>query len=188
MADDPFSPDLQIQLQGQLLLADPSLREGNFHRTVVLLTEHSANQGALGLILNHPTGNTVGDLLQTEEFSRLSQLAVHQGGPVAPDQLTFSSFWWSPKKGLRWATRISAEDAVAHSQRPGRLIRAFIGHSGWTAGQLENELRHHSWIPARPQSDLLRHSHDLSLWSALLRDLSPLHRILAESPDDPTLN
>ncbi len=188
MADDPFNPNQPIQLQGQLLLADPSLRSGTFHRSVILLAEHNADQGAFGLILNHPTGKIVGDLLHGEDFTPLRQLAVHEGGPVASDQLTFSSFWWSKKLGLRWALRISAEEAVTHSHRPGRIVRAFIGYSGWSAGQLENELRHSSWIAARPQPDLLGHEHDLGLWSELLRHLSPLHRILAEAPDDPSLN
>ena len=188
VADASSNPDLPIRLQGQLLLADPSLREGTFHRSVILLAEHAADQGAFGLILNHPTGKTVGDFLQGEDFAPLRKLAVHQGGPVGCDQLTFSSFWWSKKQGLRWAIRLSAADAVVHARRPGRIVRAFVGYSGWTAGQLENELRRSSWIAARPQPDLLGHPHDRGLWSELLRQLSPLHRILAEAPDDPSLN
>jgi putative transcriptional regulator len=185
---DPPPPELPFQLQGKLLLADPSLRAGVFHRSVVLLAEHRADAGAYGLILNHPTGKTVGDLLAEDEFLPLRQLAVHEGGPIAQDQLTFSAFWWSKKTGLRWALRISAEDAVLHAHRPGRIVRAFVGYSGWTAGQLENELHHSSWITMAPQPNLLGHEHDSSLWTALLRDLSPLHRILAEAPDDPSLN
>jgi putative transcriptional regulator len=188
VAADPSHSDLPIQLQGQLLLADPSLRQGMFHRSVILLAEHQANQGAFGLILNHPTGKTVGDFLQGEEFAPLQQLQVHHGGPVAEDQLTFSSFWWSKKLGLRWAIRLSSEAAVTHAHRPGRIVRAFIGYSGWGAGQLENELRRSSWIPARPKPDLLGQEHDQQLWSELLRQVSPLHRILAEAPEDPTLN
>ena len=188
MAADPSSPDLPIQLQGQLLLPDPSLRDGMFHRSVVLLAEHAAKEGAFGLILNHPTGKTVGDFLEGEDFAPLLRLAVHEGGPVAHDQLTFSSFWWSPKKGLRWALRLSVADAVAHARLPGRLVRAFIGYLGLTAGQLENELRHRSWIAARPQADLLSNQHDWHLWSALLGSLSPLHRILAAAPQNPGLN
>lgn len=188
MAGNPFSHDLPIQLQGQLLLADPSLRDGIFNRSVILLAEHATDQGAVGLILNHPTGKTLGDFLQGEDFAPLRQLAVHDGGPVERDQLTFSSFWWSKKQGLRWAVRLSAADAIAHAHRPGRIVRAFVGYSGWTAGQLENELRRSSWIAARPQPDLLGHEHDRSLWSELLRHLSPLHHILAEAPDDPSLN
>ena len=188
MADDSSSFDLPIQLQGKLLLADPSLRDGTFHRSVILLAEHKADEGAFGLILNQPTGKTVGDFLQGDDFAPLRQLPVHNGGPVSQDQLTFSSFWWSKKQGLRWAIRISAEDAVTHARRPGRIVRAFVGYSGWTAGQLEGELRRSSWIAARPQADLLGQEHDRSLWAELLRHLSPLHRILAEAPDDPTLN
>jgi len=188
VAADPSHSDLPIQLQGQLLLADPSLREGTFNRSVILLAEHQANFGAFGLILNHPTGKTVGDFLPADEFGPLQLLPVHHGGPVAPDQLTFTSFWWSKKLGLRWAIRLSTETAVTHARRPGRIVRAYIGYSGWSAGQLENELRRNSWIAARPQADLLGHEHDRSLWADLLRRISPLHHILAAAPDDPTLN
>ena len=188
---EPKSPssDGPIALQGQLLLADPTLRDGIFHHSVVLLAEHSAKDGAFGLVLNHPTGHVVGDLLTDEAFSPLRKVAVHQGGPVSREHLTFSAFWWNQeKKQLRWAIRISAEDAIAHSHRPGTLVRAFIGFSGWTPGQLENELRRNSWIPARPDGTLLGQQHDSDLWADILRHLSPYHRILAEAPTDPFLN
>ena len=175
-------------LRGKLLIADPSLRDGVFNRSVILLTDHSVEQGAFGLILNQPTGKVVGDFLNGEEFATLRHLAVHEGGPVAREQLTFSSFWWSKKLGLRWSLRVSAKQAAQHAHRPGRIVRAFVGYSGWSAGQLENELHHHSWITLSPPLDLLGHTHDRSLWSALLRNLSPLHRILAEAPIDPLLN
>ncbi len=181
-------PDSPIQLQGQLLLADPSLRDGIFNKSVILLAEHQAAQGAIGLILNHPIGKTVGELLDDEAFTPLRQLAVHAGGPVDQDQLTFSTFWWSPKRGLRWKLRISAADAVKHTHRPGRIVRAFIGYSGWSAGQLENELRRNSWFTARPPKNILGLAHDPQLWNELLGQMSPLHRILAQAPDDPSLN
>jgi putative transcriptional regulator len=188
VASDPPKSDLPIQLQGKLLIADPSLRDGTFNRSVILLTSHKFDEGAAGLILNHPTGKVVGDFLSGPEFVGLQHLAVHKGGPVLHDQLTFTSFWWSKKLGLRWALRISAQEAVDHAHRPGRIVRAFLGYSGWSPGQLENELGRHSWFPVGPQPDLLGHEHDRVLWSALMRRLSPLHRILAEAPDDPFLN
>jgi len=188
VAADPSKSDPPILLRGKLLLADPSLRDGIFNRSVILLTDHTADQGAFGLILNQPTGKVVGDFLKGPEFASLRHLPVHEGGPVAREQLTFSSFWWSKKLGLRWSLRVSAKQAVESAHRPGRIVRAFLGYSGWSVGQLENELRHHSWIPVGPQQDLLGRQHDLSLWSTLLRGLSPLHRILAEAPIDPFLN
>jgi putative transcriptional regulator len=185
---DPSKSESPIHLSGKLLLADPSLRDGTFDKSVILLANHDADDGAFGLILNHPTGKRVGDFLKGPEFESLRQLAVHHGGPVCPDQLTFSSFWWSKKLGLRWKIRISSEEAAAQAHRPGRIVRAFIGYSGWSPGQLENELRRQSWFPTNPPPDLLGREHDPSLWTQLLRGLSPLHRILAEAPHDPRLN
>ncbi|MGD7654152.1 MAG: YqgE/AlgH family protein [Verrucomicrobiales bacterium] len=188
MPADPSKSNTPIQLKGQLLLADPSLRDGMFDRSVVLLTDHSHDQGAVGLILNHPIGKTVGDLLKDDRFDSLKHLAVHEGGPVSREQLTFTSFWWSDKLGLRWATRISADKAAEHARKPGRIVRPFVGYSGWTAGQLESELRRRSWFTATAKPDLLGHAHDRMLWTDLMRAISPLHRILAEAPEDPNLN
>jgi putative transcriptional regulator len=186
---DAPTPDQAIDLHGQLLLADPSLRDGLFCRSVVLLAEHSTTDGAFGLVLNQPTGHLVGDFLTDELFLPLRKVPVHQGGPVAQEQLTFSAFWWNHEKNsLRWSIRISAEDAIAHSQRPGTLIRAFLGYSGWSPGQLENELRSHSWITSKPELSLLGKTHDKALWADVLRALSPFHRLLAEAPEDPFMN
>lgn len=187
MAESP-SQESPIRLQGQLLLADPSLRDGIFNKSVVLLAEHSADEGAFGLILNQPSGHCVGDFLTEDEYAPLARIAVHVGGPVAREHLTFSALWWNEEKGLRFATRISARDAVQHSKNPGTLVRAFVGYSGWSKGQLEGELRSKSWFTAKPDSSLLAQSHDQSLWGVTLRGLSPFHRLLAEIPDDPFLN
>ncbi len=187
MADLPRQ-EAPIRLQGQLLIADPTLREGLFQHSVILLTEHSSEDGACGLILNNPSGHTVGDFLKDEEFASLAKIGVHVGGPVAREHLTFAALWWTEEKGLRYATRISAHDAIRHAQNPGTLVRAFVGYSGWSEGQLEGEIRHRSWITAKPTSELLAQSHDQSLWAETLRNLSSYHRVMAECPDDPSQN
>jgi putative transcriptional regulator len=175
-------------LQGKLLLADPSLRDGTFDRSVILLTHHTPEEGAHGIILNHPTGKVVGELLPSDEFSPLRHMAVHAGGPVSCDQLTFSSFWWSPKGGLRWALRISKDEAISHAKQPNRIVRAFIGYAGWSAGQLEAEIQRQAWHTIEARSGLLGNPHDELLWSRLLGSISPFHRILSDAPRDPSLN
>lgn len=177
-----------IRLQGQLLIASPSLQDGIFNRSVILVAEHSAEEGAFGLILNQPSGHTVGDFLKDEEYTPLARVAVHVGGPVAREHLTFAAIWWSEDKGLRFATRISATDAVKHAQNSGTLVRAFVGYSGWSEGQLEGELRQQSWIATKPSAELLARSHDDSLWKETLSGISPFHKIIAETPGDPFLN
>ncbi|BDS08619.1 UPF0301 protein [Oceaniferula spumae] len=185
------SPDTPIHLEGQLLIADPSLRDGIFNKSVILLAEHNGDDGAYGLILNQPTGQTVGDLLASDEFQVLSQIPVHLGGPVGQEHLTFAAFWTDDSgdtRQLRFATRISAQDAITRAQQPGTLIRAFAGYAGWTPGQLESELRRNSWIPTLPSVQLLATPHEKNLWADVLRNISPYHQILAEAPDDIYVN
>jgi putative transcriptional regulator len=181
-------PESPIQLRGSLLLADPSLRDGIFDHSVILVAEHSAADGAFGLIINQPTGKVVADYLDKPGFESLAGIPVFTGGPVALDQLTFSALWWSRKQGLRFAVRISLEDAIKHARRSGTIVRAFVGHSGWSPGQIESELRRNAWITTRPAEELLGADHDRRLWRTLLRGISPLHSILAEAPANPVLN
>ena len=171
-----------------LLLADPTLRDGVFDQSVILLTHHASTDGAVGFILNHPTGKFAGDFLKGGEFAALRQLEVHHGGPVAADQMTFASFWWHAKSGLRWSVRITAGQAAAQMRMPGRIVRAFVGYSGWSTGQLESELSRTSWFAVTPERDLLGQHHQPTLWAELMRRTSPFHRLLAEAPRDPSLN
>ena len=187
MAELP-AQESPIRLAGQLLIADPALREGIFRQSVVLLTDHSAEEGACGLILNQPSGHTVGEFLPDEEFASLSSVSVHVGGPLSREHLSFAALWWTEEKGLHFATRISASDAVKHVQNPGTLVRGFVGYSGWAEGQLESEIRHSSWFTARPTSALLANTHDNTLWAGTLRNLSIYHRMIAECPEDPGQN
>ena len=175
------------KLRGKLLLADPSLRGSIFYHSVILIHDHDES-GAMGLILNQPTGKQVGDFLSSAEFESMKSLPVHVGGPVEGNQLTFCSFWWSPSKGLRWAIRISPEQAAEHARRPGRIVRAFIGYSGWSGGQLEGELKQNSWFTVDPKSSLLGLNHEPELWKELLGEISPHHQLMALAPENFYLN
>ncbi|MGA0853678.1 MAG: YqgE/AlgH family protein [Luteolibacter sp.] len=186
-----MSPDFQthqMQLRGKLLLAQPGMRDPSFRRTVLLICNHEAGEGASGLILNRPLSTVVGELLKDKAFEPLKNVPVYEGGPVLRDQLMFCSMWWTPKRGLHWAMRISIEEATNHLSRPGRIVRAYLGHAGWSPGQLENEMSQQTWICTEPRRQFLGAGQDVELWRGLLGEMSPLHRILAQAPDDPFLN
>jgi putative transcriptional regulator len=68
-------------LKGKLLIAAPLLVDPNFHRTVVLVIEHSA-EGALGVVLNRPTELAVAEAVP--ELAELDDGCVFAGGPVQP--------------------------------------------------------------------------------------------------------
>jgi putative transcriptional regulator len=84
--------------------------------------------------------------------------------------------------------RISIEEATEHVRRPGRIVRAYLGHAGWSPGQLEGEMSQQTWISTEPTREFLGAGQDIALWQSLLRNVSPLYRILVEAPDDPYLN
>ena len=183
-----FDDPAQVSLAGRLILADPSLREPSFKRSVLLLTNHSAEDGAHGYILNRPLGKTVGDLLTEDDFSSLSEVPVFVGGPVNSEQMTFSSIRWSPEdNSFDYQAHLSAKEA---NQRllEGFIVRAFVGYAGWSEGQLESELKQRAWITHKPEACVLETEDLDSLWGDLLRKMSPWHRLLADSPEDPGLN
>lgn len=184
---------MKDSLQGNLILADPGLKEPTFFQSVLLLTEHSEDSGALGYILNRPIGKMVGDLLgddvlPEEQQTRLADVPVFLGGPVNTEHLTFSALGWSEHdQKLQFSTHLSAAEAVMH-QMEGFHIRAFVGYAGWSEGQLEGELEQKAWITHKPEREIIDVSHMEDLWKDLLRELSPWYKIVADEPDNLGLN
>jgi putative transcriptional regulator len=186
--DDTSTSEQSISLGGRLLLASPGLTDGIFDHAVIMLCEHSAAGGAHGIIINQPTGKTVGDLLSDPGFTSLRSLPIHRGGPVSTGELTFSCFTIAAGNGLVCRPSISAQAAAGLMSSDGHIVRATIGHSAWSPGQLENELQRNTWITLRPSNELLAMQHDISLWKNLLKGISPYHDLLSQAPQHPFLN
>ncbi|HXB11882.1 MAG TPA: YqgE/AlgH family protein, partial [Bacteroidia bacterium] len=68
-------------------------------------------------------------------------------------------------------------------------IRFFAGYAGWTANQLTKEIKENSWIvtPARIEY-LFSDKDNKNLWKEVLRSMGGKHSMVAEFPEDPTLN
>src|SRR5688572_5370391 len=75
-------------LKGQLLLDGGKLAGSFFHRAVVLICQHDA-EGAMGLVLNRPAENTLGEAVVAELPQKLKGHILFVGGPVKPDGLHF---------------------------------------------------------------------------------------------------
>lgn len=189
----PSQGPVDKSLKGSLILADPSLKEPAFFQSVLLVTEHSSSGGAFGYILNRPLGRSVGDLLSgnvlpKDQRDRLADVPVFMGGPVSTEHLTFSALGWSEDdEELQYSTHLSAAEAVMYEME-GFQIRAFVGYSGWSEGQLEGELEQKAWITHRPEKAIIEVSNVNRLWKMLLREMSPWHKLLADEPDDLGLN
>jgi putative transcriptional regulator len=178
----------QRNLEGNLLLAAPQLRDPNFNRSVLYVAAHSRTEGAFGFILNRPLEKSVSDLLGDKSFGHLGQVPVYLGGPVSTDKLSFVVFDWSEKRHyLDCRTHLSKEEAL-HEVNLGNDVRGFIGYSGWSTGQLEKELLTHSWIVSPPEKIIVHSPDHETLWKDLLMVMGPRYQILAQAPEHPEYN
>lgn len=177
-----------LTLKGSLLLADPSLRDQYFYHSVLLLTEHDKDQGAVGYVLNKPYGKKVGDILMGEEFAGLHSVPIFIGGPVSREHLVFAALQWKiATKRLTVQTHLSAAEAMQR-QENGEIIRAFLGYSGWGSGQLEHEMRENAWITRPAASQVLEGESNEKLWKMLLTSLGPVYELRSHYPASPWFN
>src|SRR4051795_4383108 len=142
-------------LRGRLLIASPVLVDPNFHRTVVLIAEHT-DEGAMGLVLNRPAETLVADAVPDLSPLADSGAPVYVGGPVASDSvIVLAEFDEPPPPGVLphhhpgFVGSGSGDlDEIAGGVRRARV---FAGHSGWGPGQLEAELGEEAWIVEPPR-------------------------------------
>jgi len=171
---------------GSLLLAHPAMKDPNFARAVVLLSAHDA-EGALGVVLNRPSGQRLHELDESFDQGDLADVPVFAGGPVQPDRVILCAIGILPDgEGLRLHFGLEPAKAEALMQAQGDHLdlRAFVGHAGWGAGQLENELKQHTWAVSPIPADLLECDPDEGMWREVISAVGPEWRLLANEPDD----
>ena len=173
---------------GQLLVAHPSMLDPNFRRSVLFISAHDPEEGAIGVILNRPLDKQVSELVSQETPEELADVPVFLGGPVGTNQLMFAAFDWNGRDSVSLNQNLGIAGAAALGNEERNAIRAFVGYAGWGAGQLENELREHAWLLHKPQRDALAQERLPQLWFEIMRSLGPWFKMLAAAPDDPSLN
>jgi putative transcriptional regulator len=83
---------------------------------------------------------------------------------------------------------VAFEEAHQLAEHDHNSVRAFVGYAGWTAGQLENELRQNAWVVQKPNREALHPERLPKLWFEIMRSLGPWFKMLSAAPDDPSLN
>lgn len=181
------------ELRGRLLVSVPDMGDDNFDRTVVLVLEHDES-GALGVVLNRPSGTEVSEHLPDLIAPVASPPVFFVGGPVSVG-------------GLLALGRVGAEAPMEHvtpidgplvAVDPAALVeedvvgidllRLYTGYSGWAPGQLEAELAAGAWHVAEALPDDVLCGDPDALWRSVMRRQGG--RLLSQSlyPDDVRLN
>lgn len=191
---DYFATDKIIEPErGDLLISEPYLPDPNFERTVILLCEHDEH-GSFGFVLNKPSSSTLPELIPEADGFDAN---VFVGGPVQQNTLHFlhrspselkgdkkivdGVYWGIDFEGL--LTSINTK-SIDHES-----LRFFIGYSGWSEGQLMDELRAKSWIvykQATPKMVFEMNPNDL--WRDALQEMGGKYRIISNYPTDPRMN
>jgi putative transcriptional regulator len=174
---------------GSLLVAHPNMVDPNFRRTVLFISEHQPEEGALGVIINRPLDRPVAELVSGDPPAGLSEVPVFLGGPVGKNQLMFAAFEWQKGAGLKLNHNIAFEEGTDPEAHKNLLtVCAFVGYAGWGVGQLESEVKQKAWVVHNANPAVLKLDRLPNLWFDIMRTLGPWYKMLAAAPDDPSLN
>jgi putative transcriptional regulator len=156
-------------LEGQMLIAMPALRDGPFARAVVYLCAHRED-GAMGIIVNQkaeainfPELLVQLDVVKPDESivlpPRAGEVRVLRGGPVEKGRgfVLHSRDYFVDNSTVAIADDICLTAtldilrAIASGKGPEKAVLA-LGYAGWSSGQLESEILANGWLncPADP--------------------------------------
>ncbi|AIF47197.1 YqgE/AlgH family protein [Dyella japonica] len=162
-------------LAGQFLIAMPSLAEPPFSRGVAFICQHDED-GAVGLLVNQLSEYRLGDVLAQMKLEcsdlELADAPVLIGGPVQQERgfvLHREPGHWESSYRINdeWSVTTSRDIliAMAHGEGP-RLAVMALGYAGWSAGQLEQELKDNTWLTAEANERVVFHTPLEERWSA----------------------
>ncbi|MEO5943872.1 MAG: YqgE/AlgH family protein, partial [Ferruginibacter sp.] len=145
---------------GILLIADPFLKDPNFMRTVVLICRHNDEEGTFGFTLNKMYHQTLDELIP--ELAGF-ELPIYLGGPVQIDTLhylhqyhellpdsqkvTEDVYWGGDFETLKILIKNKEIDL--------QKIKFFLGYSGWSKGQLNDEIEEKTWLTVKGNSKII---------------------------------
>lgn len=178
---------------GSLIVAHPKLRDLNFGRTVILINNHSNEEGALGVVINRPLGTTLGCYNKQFANSPLGKVPLYSGGPVDSGSLILTAWKWEDSGEFRGDFAITTDRAETLLEENQNMeVRGFIGYAGWKPGQIEEELGQDTWIVSPINRSLIETLKGIDLWKGILDSLCPemefLVDFIARAPIDPSMN
>ena len=158
-------------LDGQLLIAMPSITDPRFHRAVIYMCAHSS-EGAMGLVINQRAPNiTLPKLLEQLDIAtggpspgdmQAGSMAVYAGGPVETSRgfvLHSSDYFVADStlpinESVCLTATIDILKAIAKGSGPNKAILA-LGYAGWAPGQLEREIQSNGWLNCPADFDIV---------------------------------
>ena len=178
---------------GTLLIAEPFLKDPSFMRSVVLICRHNEEEGTFGFTLNKLLENTLDEIITDLDGY---PLPVYTGGPVHMDTLHYihqypellpdaqkvtDNIWWGGDFEV-------LKSLIKNNEVDTSKIKFFLGYSGWSAGQLQQEMETQSWLTTIATKKIVFDSTIDEIWNASLIQLGGKYKMMINFPTDPQLN
>ncbi|MBN2890337.1 MAG: YqgE/AlgH family protein [Bacteroidales bacterium] len=180
--------------KGRILISEPFLDDTMFKRSVILLTEYNS-EGAMGFVLNKFIDNPNLKKAVKQEFLG-TELHISYGGPVSQDQIFFlySANEMIVNKSVEILPGLFMGGDYEHLRElviteiiKTDKVRFFSGYSGWSAGQLENEIKANYWLVKNIKiQEVLKP--DNNIWRNQINQLEEKYKMWTLVPEDPQLN
>ena len=183
-----------LPAQGSILISDPGLQDAYFQRSVVLLVEHNT-QGSMGFVLNKKTDLIVNTFFP--ELEEYPEIPIYLGGPVSANRLFFIHSLGDliVPDSVKIKDRLYFDgnfEALKRYMQNGHSIEGkvkfFLGYSGWTEGQLGNEISKNSWVVSHAAKENVLLADGESFWKNSLEQLGSNYEAWTKYPKDPYLN
>lgn len=179
-------------LKGRLLVSVPFLNDFFFGRSVVLLTEHNQS-GSAGLIINKPLDTKINDAIK--DFPEINA-KLFLGGPVEDTALfylhTVGDMLPNSLKvlnNLYWGGDFEVlKSLISDKKITTEQIKFFVGYSGWAPNQLNNELKHNSWVVSRTTVRHIMKTDHETFWQEKIKGTSREYDLWSRFPANPSLN
>ena len=188
-----LTPENQPQpVKGSELLAEPFLNDPYFKRTVILLCEHN-DEGTFGFVLNNYIDV---ELDQVMDDMPTLNTRVSIGGPVKNSNLYYLHTLGTHLEdsvevieGVYLGGDFDAlKDKITKGEVQANQVRFFVGYAGWSPSQLDAEIRKKSWYITNITADTLMDTHHEDLWKTVMEQQGPSGSLIANLPEDPSLN
>ena len=169
-----------ISLSHHFLIAMPDMADPYFAGSVTYILQHDSD-GAMGLVINHQTDVLMSEVYESAGIRTYGDAAgetpVYQGGPGAAEQ----GFVLHPADHQNWQSSVVSNelalttsrdilDAISVGVGPEQYLFC-LGYSGWSAGQLEKELKHNAWLTVEADSAIIFNSDNRKKYQAALSKL-----------------
>ena len=178
--------------KGRILISEPFLEDEYFKRSIILVCEHN-NEGAFGFILNNMMKIELNELIEGVEIDGFN---MSLGGPVQTSNLYYVHTIANELPGSAeilpglWVGGDFEilKQRILLKQISDHQIRFFLGYSGWSPNQLEEEMNQGAWFVSELEAKEIMHANRKKSWNEVLAKMGGKFGMISNFPENPELN